>query len=116
MRSKLGTVALVQEVVALRCGLDSSLWDDAAKAASCAEMLKTGLYDTSMVRNALPFDIGRARALYEALLGPVEDLIKGKHLLIVPSGPLTQLPFQVLVTEASGNVKRSGPDAYGNIA
>ena len=29
-----------------------------------------------------------------------EDLIKGKQLLIVPSGPLTQLPFQVLVTAA----------------
>ena len=27
------------------------------------------------------------------------DLIKDKHLLIVPSGPLTQLPFHVLVTE-----------------
>jgi CHAT domain-containing protein len=32
------------------------------------------------------------------LLGEVEDLIRGKHLLIVPSSPLTQLPFQVLVT------------------
>jgi CHAT domain-containing protein len=40
-------------------------------------------------------------ALYKALLDPVEDLIRGKHLLIVPSGPLTQLPFQVLVTAAS---------------
>src|SRR5262249_373009 len=35
---------------------------------------------------------------YKALFGQVEDLIKGKHLLVVPSGPLTQLPFQVLVT------------------
>ena len=33
-----------------------------------------------------------------ALFGEVEDFIKGKHSLIVPSGPLTQLPFQVLVT------------------
>ena len=31
-------------------------------------------------------------------MGQVEDLIKGKHLLVVPSGSLTQLPFQVLVT------------------
>jgi CHAT domain-containing protein len=30
----------------------------------------------------------------------VEDLIRDKHLLIVPSGALTQLPFQVLVTAA----------------
>ena len=41
----------------------------------------------------------RARALQGAVR-QVEDLIKGKHLLIVPSGPLTQLPFQVLVTES----------------
>ena len=48
---------------------------------------------------ALPFDHARAHALYKALFGEVADLIKGKHLLLVPSGPLTQLPFQVLVTE-----------------
>jgi hypothetical protein len=34
----------------------------------------------------------------EGRAGEVQDLIKGKHLLIVPSGPLTQLPFQLLVT------------------
>ena len=50
-------------------------------------------------RPGLPFDLARAHELYKALLGPVEDLIKGKHLLIVPSGPLTSLPFNVLVTE-----------------
>ena len=41
--------------------------------------------------------------LYQALFGQVEDLIKGKHLLIVPSGALTQLPFQVLVTAPPAN-------------
>jgi CHAT domain-containing protein len=46
----------------------------------------------------LPFDGGRAHALYQALFGAVEDLIRDKHLLIVPSGALTQLPFQVLTT------------------
>jgi CHAT domain-containing protein len=42
----------------------------------------------------------------------VEDLIKGKHLLIVPSGPLTQLPFQVLVTAppAGGDQVFAGRD------
>jgi CHAT domain-containing protein len=49
--------------------------------------------------NVLPFPIARAHALYKELFGEVESLIAGKHLLIVPSGPLTQLPFQVLVTE-----------------
>ena len=34
------------------------------------------------------------------LLGPVEPLIKDKrHLLVVPSGALTALPFHLLVTE-----------------
>ena len=48
----------------------------------------------------LPFDLERAHALYKALLGPVEDMIKGKHLLVGPSGPLTSLPLHALVTEA----------------
>ena len=39
-----------------------------------------------------------------SLFGEVQDLIKGKHLLIVPSGPLTQLPFQVLVTKPPASV------------
>ena len=42
--------------------------------------------------------VGRT-GLYQALLGPAEDLIKSMHLLIVPSGPLTSLPFNVLVTK-----------------
>src|SRR5262249_28230001 len=46
----------------------------------------------------LPFDLGHAHELYRALFGAVEHLIEGKHLLIVPSGPLTALPFQVLVS------------------
>ncbi len=46
----------------------------------------------------LPFDHARAAKLYQALFGQIEDLIKGKQLLLVPSGALTQLPFQVLVT------------------
>jgi CHAT domain-containing protein len=32
------------------------------------------------------------------LFGQIESLIKNKRLLVVPSGPLTALPFQVLVT------------------
>jgi CHAT domain-containing protein len=36
-------------------------------------------------------------SLYKKLLEPVEDLIEGKHVLIVPAGPLTSLPLNVLV-------------------
>jgi CHAT domain-containing protein len=54
---------------------------------------------------SLPFDHVRAHKLYASLFGEAGDLIRGKHLLIVPSGALSQLPFQVLVTKppASGN-------------
>jgi CHAT domain-containing protein/tetratricopeptide (TPR) repeat protein len=46
------------------------------------------------------FDLAAAHELYGLLLGPVEGLIKGKrHLLVVPSGALTALPFHLLVTE-----------------
>jgi len=46
------------------------------------------------------FDLGLAHALYTALFGPVDGLIKDKtHLIIVPTGALTALPFHLLVTE-----------------
>jgi CHAT domain-containing protein len=46
------------------------------------------------------FDLGRSYELCAALLEPVEALVKDKlHLLVVPSGPLTSLPFHLLVTE-----------------
>jgi CHAT domain-containing protein/tetratricopeptide (TPR) repeat protein len=96
LRSGLGTAALAREVQALRCGLDQEAWS----GSHCAGLLAGEGY-TKADANAgkpLPFDLGRAHKLYAALFGGAEDLIKGKHLLIVPSGPLTQLPFHVLVT------------------
>ena len=105
VRSDLGTAALAREVQALRCGLDDTAWDD----KPCEDL--TGQTYTDADRNAgkpLPFDHARAYKLYQALFGQAEDLIKGKQLLIVPSGALTQLPFQVLVTAppASGDHRR----------
>jgi tetratricopeptide (TPR) repeat protein/CHAT domain-containing protein len=102
-RSEIGTQALRREVAALRCGLDyDGTWG--AEASPCGELLKIN-YTESDHREGrpLPFDLGRAHALYKALFGEVEDIIKDKHLLIVPSGALTKLPFQVLVTRLSGD-------------
>jgi CHAT domain-containing protein len=46
------------------------------------------------------FDLARAHELYGTLIAPVEALIADKrHLLVVPSGPLTALPFHLLVTQ-----------------
>jgi CHAT domain-containing protein len=41
-----------------------------------------------------PFDLNKSHELYQALLAPFADLTDGKHLIIVPSRPLTSLPFQ----------------------
>ncbi len=95
VRSDLGSAALAHEVHALRCGLDEAAWT----GPRCTEV--TGQSYTDVDRYAgkpPPFDNDRANKLYQALFGQVEDLIKGKQLLVVPSGPLMQLPFQVLVT------------------
>jgi CHAT domain-containing protein/Flp pilus assembly protein TadD len=95
VRSDLGTAALTREVVALRCGLDADAWEGKG-AERCTKAL--GIAPVKGAPNPLPFDHARAHKLYMGLFGQVQDLIKGKHLLIVPSGPLTQLPFQVLMT------------------
>ena len=81
-----------------RCGA----WDDEGSggqaAAICCKPTCSAMRWQRHDRH-LPFDLARAHALYKALFGQVEDLIRGKHLLIVPSGPADQLPFQVLVTK-----------------
>jgi tetratricopeptide (TPR) repeat protein/CHAT domain-containing protein len=94
-RSELGTSGLAREVTALRCGLDAAAWDSKG-AERCAYVL--GIPAAKGAPTPLPFDHARAHKLYSALFGQVQDVIKDKHLLIVPSGPLTQLPFQVLVS------------------
>jgi CHAT domain-containing protein/tetratricopeptide (TPR) repeat protein len=85
------------DVAALRCGLDQAAWEGEGESR-CADLLKTN-YRAVDAQNGkpLPFDLARANALYIGLFGQIEDLIKDKRLLVVPSGPLTALPFQVLV-------------------
>jgi len=79
----LGEKNMAEMVAAFRRGLDV---DELTKSVS------TG-------RPQL-FDLAAAHELYGALFGPVEALIKDKPLLlIVPSGPLTALPFHLLVTD-----------------
>jgi CHAT domain-containing protein/tetratricopeptide (TPR) repeat protein len=104
VRSELGTAALRRHVAALRCGLDASAWRDKGEVR-CRELLKVNFtVKEAETDKPLPFDVSRAHALYKGLFGEVEDLIRNKHLMIVPSGPLTQLPFQVLVTAIPRNV------------
>jgi CHAT domain-containing protein len=70
-------------------------------ATECQEAEKRGLARsdcaTGQAQREL-FDLGLAHELYDALIGPVEPLIKDKrHLMVVPSGALTALPFQWLL-------------------
>jgi len=108
------TEALVAKVQMLRCGLDRAGWP-AEGQSSCEKVLDLQRQQIPTEQDALPFDLVRAHDLYRSLFGQVEDIIRGKHLLIVPSGPLTQLPFQVLVTEKPDS-KLTGAEAFRRAA
>ena len=110
VRSELGTKALAERVAALRCGLDRAAWDGDG-ASRCSTLLGPGYKaEDAEAGEPLPFDLARAHELYRALFGQVQDLLEGKHLLVVPSGALTAIPFQALVTEppAGGPGRRHG--------
>lgn len=62
------------------------------------------------------FDLEASHQLYTALLGPVDELIKGKTLMVVPSGVLTALPFHLLVTEKPAAAKPDNLDSYRDAA
>jgi CHAT domain-containing protein len=122
VRSELGTPALTREVAALRCGLDhQGAWSDDKgvwNGSRCNDLLKAAYTkaDHDVFRKPLPFDLILANELYKGLFGQIEDLIKDKRLLIVPSGPLTQLPFQVLVREAPKVALASSTADYRDVA
>ena len=114
VRSNLGTAALSREVEALRCGLDEEEWGTASSARKCGDLL--GLAEVPESSRPLPFHLGKAHALYDALFGQIEDLIAGKRLLIVPSGALTSLPFNVLVAGKPKSALPASFQGYRNIA
>ena len=47
------------------------------------------------------FNRGAAMRLYEILLKPFENRIKGRRLIIVPDGNLSRLPFEILMVNDS---------------
>lgn len=84
-------------VAALRCGLD---YPGAWKLSRCAQVVGRNYTKADQAAlKPLPFDLDLAYHLYRALFSPVEELIGGKHLLIVPSGALSSLPLHTLVTQ-----------------
>jgi len=112
----LGTAALAERVATLRCGLDrEGLWSWSqqegrwlARGAHCHALWPEGLGATE----PLPFALGAAHELYAVLLQPLMDLMQAKNLIVVPSGPLTSLPFHVLVTDVPPVPDLQSPVAY----
>jgi CHAT domain-containing protein len=96
----IGDEALAQKVAAFRRGLDVDSAND------------------SVARKAVNlFDLGTAHELYKILFQPVDTLVKDKkHLLVVPSGALTALPFHLLVTEAPSAVGAASLAGYRDAA
>lgn len=93
VRIPIGAAELAEKVETLRCGLDEQLRVAGDTAERCGRL-------TGSVKNAVryPFHLGLAHQLYVTLLKPFEATFKGKHLLVVPVGPLASLPLGVLVT------------------
>jgi CHAT domain-containing protein/Tfp pilus assembly protein PilF len=76
---------------------DRSIWQRLATDADGIVRDVSAFRD--MIANDAKYDFGSAYELYSKLFGPIEQLIDGKlHLYIVPSGPLTSLPFSALIT------------------
>jgi CHAT domain-containing protein len=100
-----GRLGLRGWTTAMRCGLDASSWAEVADAPADSQMVTRRQFCTlvlgveSSQDETPPFDLVRAHELYVTLFNDVEDLIRDKHLLIVPAGALTALPFQTLVTK-----------------
>ena len=95
-----GGDAITKQVTTLRCGLDAQAWT----TPRCAEL--TGQRYTTQDQDAdrpPHFNHARAFSLYRTLFGQIEEVVEGKRLLVVPTGPLTQLPFHVLITRESSD-------------
>lgn len=99
-RIPLSAETLTGKIAALRRQLDPA-----------AGEVRGALTLAARQRDSREFNIALAHELYVALLGPAEDLIRSKkHIFVVASGPLTSLPFHVLVSEPA--LQPSGPETF----
>ena len=97
---------LERRVETLRCGLEVAAWTEPERRERCKAL---GL--ELQYQGVLPFDLGVAHSLYKDFLEPFESVIAGKRLITVPGGPLTSLPFQVLVATPPASALPTG-EAY----
>ena len=117
----LGAKSLSEKVAAFRRGLDVDALARGLARAECtqSEAEKRGLEraECAAASGRELFDLGLAHELYDTLIGPVEALIRDKrHLIVVPSGALTALPFHLLLTEMPAAVPPRDIAAYREAA
>ena len=109
----IGAKALADKVRTLRCGLDLlGHWHDPERARECVSLLRLRNTATPRSYHDLPFDLGVAHELYTAILQPVAYAIRGKKLLVVPVGALTNLPLHVLVASKPAVNRPKDPNGY----
>jgi CHAT domain-containing protein len=79
-----------------------------------AESMVRGLRAPMDGEFLLAFDLGLGHEAYETIFGPVSGRIaQADHLIVVPSGPLLSLPFNVLVSEPyEGEIEIVGTDPF----
>ena len=94
-----------------------------ADGASLAQLDKLGQQVRASIDGSLdagklvPFETGRAYALFRLLTGPsTASLLRAKALVIDPAGPLKALPIGTLVTAFDPAVKNADPFDYSNVA
>jgi CHAT domain-containing protein len=71
-------------------------------ASVTAEKARHVLKSASSQSGELPLDTAAARELFLFLLAPFASLLDAQQLLIIPQGPLVELPFEVLIDPATG--------------
>jgi CHAT domain-containing protein/Tfp pilus assembly protein PilF len=72
--------------------------------------------DPELNPDLLPFDVKRANALYDKVIGPAREVLDGAHqVFVVPDGALESLPPAVLVT-ASPAVDPDNASDYRGVA
>lgn len=97
VKISLGAEQLAAKVAEFRVGLDVAEFRRSIETSS----------------KSAQFDLNAAHELYQLLMTPIEEMIKGRaHLLVVPSGGLTAIPFHLLVTKKPAVGKPSDISQY----
>jgi CHAT domain-containing protein len=97
-RIALTATELDRIVKALRKGLDSDNMLDSSDGSQKKDPAQK--YHTLQDYLVPAFDVVQAHTLYQKLVAPAESLLEGvRHVMIIPDGALTSLPFGVLVTK-----------------